>query len=260
MDSASALQALQSFQQPAAADVLTQAETKYGIPDLTKRVNDYKTLTHNLTGAIAAVDPSVTGRTAGTLTTEGQRGALVNRERAPIVGQLGTATTALEGATGDFSMAQGRATNEANATVEGNRQRYAQLLDQYNIANSREQAAKEEAARQAAAAEQSRQFEASLAASKAAASASGAGSYDFSSLLGDSGQPSTAKLSGGKTTVDADKAIHDLLNTKNKNTILSTYQAIVSSANRGNTYDQYKLKQINTIPEFQKYLINVGSF
>lgn len=173
MDSQAALQALQSFQQPSSADVLTQAQTKYGIPDLQKRVSDFKTLTGNLTGAIAAVDPSVTGRTAGSLTTEGQRSALVSREKAPIVGQLGTANDALTTANSDYNTADTNAKGEANATIADNTAKYQRLKDTYDVANAREEAARQAAAAEADRQEQVRQFNEQQTTARGASSYSG---------------------------------------------------------------------------------------
>lgn len=172
---ADALKALQAYQMPSSADVLTQAENKYGVADTRNRVNTYKTLTNNLTGAIAAVDPSVTGRTSGSLVTEGQRSALVNRERAPIAGQLGTANQGLSQATTDMDTAVGNAKNEAARTISDNTAKYERLKDVYAIANAREQAAAEaEAKRQAL--EYAKQQDARELAYKYSARSSGGGS------------------------------------------------------------------------------------
>lgn len=148
---ASALTALNSYQAPSSADVLTQSENKYGVNDLQQKVSALQSLTGNLTNAIAAVDPSVTGRTAGTLTTEAQRGALVNREQAPVVAQLGTANNALSTAKDSYTAADTNAKDAANMTIADNTNKRQALLDTYNIANAREAAA---AAAQADAAKQ----------------------------------------------------------------------------------------------------------
>lgn len=170
---ADALTALNGYQQPDSASVLGQAQQKYGVGDLQNRVNTYKTLTQNLTGAIAAVDPSVTGRTAGSLVTEGQRGALVNRERAPITAELGTADQGLSSANNDLSTANTNATNDANLTVADNKDKYNKLLQTYQIANDREQQ-QATAARQAAQdAESKRQFDVSQATARGSASYTG---------------------------------------------------------------------------------------
>lgn len=164
---AQAEQALESYQMPSSADVLTNAENTYGVPQLQTNVNNLRTLTGNLTNSIAAVDPSVTGRTAGTLTTEGQRSALVDREQAPITAQLGTANTALGQATDDYNTANTNAQNSATAAESDNQNKYNALLQTYNIANAREAAqaqAQQSAAQQA---EAEREFNVSQANSSA---------------------------------------------------------------------------------------------
>jgi hypothetical protein len=173
MSAADALAQLQSFQQPDSATVLSEAQKKYGIQGLQDRVNTYKTLTQNLTGSIAAVDPSVTGRTSGSLVTEGQRGALVNRERAPLVGQLGTANQGLGMATGDFNVADTHARGEAQATIADNTAKYNRLKDAYELANQQEQQAAEAARQRAAADEARRQFDIQQATTRGSSGYSG---------------------------------------------------------------------------------------
>lgn len=110
--------------------------------------------------------------------------------------------------------------------------------------------------------EQQRQFDAKLAAEQAAARASsgGGGSAGFSPTLGGGGggggaAPAAASaaasqnlLTGGKTTQDAFNAIQQLLRTGNTGLIQKTVAAIQSSAARGNTYDQYKLRILASNP------------
>jgi hypothetical protein len=152
---------LNNFKRTDSSTLLSQAEDKYGVKDLQSRVNNYKTLTGNLTSAIAAVDPSVTGRTAGNLTTEGQRSALVNRERAPIIGQLNETDKSLQSANGDLNVASGNAKDMASAKAKDEEDQYNQLLQTYNIANAREESQRQAAAAEAQRQEQIRQFNAS---------------------------------------------------------------------------------------------------
>lgn len=161
--SAQAEQALDSFVMPSSSDVLSQAETQYGVPQLQTNVNNLRTLTGNLTNSIAAVDPSVTGRTAGTLTTEAQRGAIVDREQAPITAQLGTANTALGQASDDYNTADSNAKDAATATESDNQNKYNALLQTYNIANAREAAQAQAQASAAQQAEAEREFNTSEA-------------------------------------------------------------------------------------------------
>lgn len=168
---ASAEQALESYQMPSSTDVLQQAQQQYNIPQLQTQVQNLQSLTGNLTNSIAAVDPNVTGQTAGTLTTEGQRGELVDRERAPLVTQLGTANTGLTQATDSYNTADQNAKDQASATEADNQNKYNALLQTYNIANAREAAqaqAQQTAAQQA---EAEREFNVSEADSKTSAAA-----------------------------------------------------------------------------------------
>jgi hypothetical protein len=167
---ASALQSLNGFQMPDSQTVLGQAQTKYGVADLATKVGGLRALTSNLTNAIAAVDPSVTGRTSGTLTTEGQRSSLVARERAPVVQQLGTANDALGLAKDESTNAENKSRDEANMIIRDNETKYSRLKDTYDLANSREtaaaQAASESQARAQAQANADREFAAAQQAAK----------------------------------------------------------------------------------------------
>lgn len=149
---ADALTALNAYQPPSSTDVLNSAMNQYGVNDLQSRVQALNGLTSNLTSSIAAVDPSVTAQTAGSLVNEGQRQALVARNQAPLQTELGTDNTALGQATGDLNTAEGNAKDSASATEADNQNKEAQLLQTYNIANARETAAtaaQQQAAQQA---------------------------------------------------------------------------------------------------------------
>jgi hypothetical protein len=169
---AEALKAYQGFQAPDSATVLTTAQSKYGIPELAKKVADFRTLTGNLSNAVMAVDPSVTARTAGTLTTEGQRSALVARERAPVVQQLQGANDALGTAKEDFSTSDRNARDEASMTIADNSNKRESLLKTFEIANSREEAARQAALEQSKFDESKRQFNEQMVASKASSKGS----------------------------------------------------------------------------------------
>lgn len=76
-------------------DVLNDAMSKYGIPEIRSRVAGLRTTLSNTESALNAVDPSVTGRTQGSLVTEAQRSKQVANERAPITEQYGQQSRAL---------------------------------------------------------------------------------------------------------------------------------------------------------------------
>lgn len=104
--------------------------------------------------------------------------------------------------------------------------------------------------------------DASLAAARASGSGSGSGSaspsfgYSPSSTAPTTaGAPAGAApaqksnlLSGGKSTQDAYNAVQSLLRTGNQGLVTTTINAIKASAARGNTYDQYKLRILSSIP------------
>lgn len=158
MDSASALQALNSFQPTSSADLLSQAQTKYGIPDLSSRVQALTGITNNLTNSIAAVDPSVTGRTQGTFTTEAQRGALVNREKQPLLTNLNSNNQSLNFARGDLSTNQSMADRLATSLAQDQTSKYSRLKSQYDISKAAEDKRAADALAQQKMAEQERQF------------------------------------------------------------------------------------------------------
>lgn len=192
-----ALSALNGYQAPSSADVLSQAENKYGVNDLQQKVSALNSLTGNLTNAIAAVDPSVTGRTAGTLTTEGQRSALVDRERQPVIGQLGTANQALGNQKDLLSSADTNARNSANMTIADNQAKYQKLKDTYDAANAREQAAQQLAMQQAQQAEQVRQYNQSRQDALAASRSGGGGSGGGGSSSSKAASPGSQQRSDG---------------------------------------------------------------
>lgn len=138
-DSATAKAALDSFTPTSSADLLTQAQSKYGVQDLQSRVQALRGLTSNLTNSIAAVDPSVTGRTSGTLTTEAQRSAIVNRERQPLIGDLNTENSALSGAQGDLNTNESMADQLAQSLAQDQTNKYNKLKDTYDTSYQREQ-------------------------------------------------------------------------------------------------------------------------
>lgn len=190
--SAQAYQTLQDFnsKRTSNADLLTQAENKYGVNDLSARANNLRTLVGNLQTSIDQVDPSVTGRTSGSLVTEAQRSALVNRERAPLVSDFNKTSGNYGNAQSDLATARSQARDWGTSLITEQDAKYKSLMDAYQIALNAEQEA-----------EKKRQFDASLAESTAARkAASGAGGYDLGLGGGLGGAPvglSMTKRSGG---------------------------------------------------------------
>lgn len=189
MDSQSALSALNSFQPTSSADILSQAQSKYGIPDLSNRVQALSGITNNLTNSIAAVDPSVTGRTAGSLVTEGQRSALVNRERQPLLTDLASNEQSLGTARSDLTTNQSFADKLAGALASDQTDKYNRLKTQYDVAKSAEDTKAAQQLEQEKLAENARQ------ANLSASSSSANNSY-LASLLGGGNSSSGAAKAG----------------------------------------------------------------
>lgn len=154
MDSAAIAQQLQQYDQKkvTSADALNEALKQYGVPEIRNTVAGLRTTLANTQNAYNSVDPSVTGRTQGSLVTEAQRTKQVANERAPIAGQLSDQSHALSQNTQDLNDALGQANTLATNKVNDYNSGRAALQDQYNTTYKREQdAAAAEAQRQATA-------------------------------------------------------------------------------------------------------------
>jgi acetyl/propionyl-CoA carboxylase alpha subunit len=235
MDSGSLLRQIQDYdsRRKNSVDVLNEAMGKYGVPEIRKRVSGLRTTLSNTESALNAVDPSVTGRTQGSLVTEAQRQRQVANERAPIAEQYGQ---------------QARALSDESANL-GEQLQAAQLLAQnqvsdYDRGRSALQAQYEtQLAREA---EERRRFEADRAfqlqqqqaedARRAAAASLASPTFGGGSSGGAS-KPSTDPLQQR-----AYNAVRDLLNVKDKGVIINTFNAIQKSAGYGNAYDKIKLQ------------------
>lgn len=259
-DALSQLQQIQSQSQDPNT-ILANQRQQLGVQSAQDTVTGLRGAINNTTQLLKQVAPSVMGRTANSLVTNAQATKQIGNEQAPINQTLTDQGTQLGQDQQDLSDLQTQAQEAATGIYQGQQDKLSYAQNLYNTLYAKEKDAQAEADAQAAQAEQIREYNASLAQknSEDAASAS-SGNYTLPGASTTPASTSGGTLTGGKTSAQADQAINDLLKTNNKNTILATYQAIVSSANRGNTYDQYKLSEINKIPEFQKYLFNLPSF
>lgn len=193
--SAAALSTLSDFnsKRQSAQDIYKGANDQYDVGGGVQRVSSLKGLVGNLQSSLEAVDPSVTGRTTGNFTTEGQRSALVNREQQPILGNLSKTQANLGTEQSNLSTSQGLAAQMASAMIAQDQTKYQSLLDQYNAATAAEQAA-----------EQKRQWQAQFDAQQAAAAealrqskASGAGSYNLGAGAAKAAAPTMQPRSDG---------------------------------------------------------------
>lgn len=150
-----ALASVKAYKPVSSTTAQTTADTKYGVQASQTRLSALRGLVDNLTSSVEAVDPSVTGRTTGTFTTEGQRQALVSREKAPILTNLGKQQSAAGLEQTNFNTSQGLASQMASAILNDDKVKYQKLLDVYNATSA-----------QAASAETKRQYEKSFAETK----------------------------------------------------------------------------------------------
>lgn len=143
MDSASLANQISQYDKTPvnSVDALNSAMAQYGVPEMRQQVAGLNTTITNTQNALNNVDPSVTGRTQGSLVTEAQREKQVNNERAPIAQQLTSQQGALGTATNGLSDAEKNAellaTNKVNDYNTGRQA----LVDQYNMTTARETAA-----------------------------------------------------------------------------------------------------------------------
>jgi hypothetical protein len=188
--SAAAATALQNFQSSEVSPdtAIAQGNNKYGVSGLGSQLDALRSTTSNLQKSIANVDPSVTGRTSGSLVTEAQRAAIVNNEQQPLVKNFNDVSTNLNDVDKQYGEATGLASNYANAVLGNQSQEYGQLFGQYNTALQKEEA-------DSAAAEKQREFDASLADAKSARAASASSGLDLSSLLGGASTPKPQAIS-----------------------------------------------------------------
>lgn len=244
MDSASLASQLADYDKNRknSVDVLNEAMGKYGVPEIRSRVSGLRTTLANTESALNAVDPSVTGRTSGSLVTEAQRSKQVANERAPIADQYGQQSRALGDATSNLS----------------DQERAAQLLAQSqlsdyetgrNALSSRYQLAVDNESEQRRRVEADREF----ALKQAASAPSG---YSFNTTP----QPTnTAQASTPAVDPQQQKAYNDVKNLLSKDAarIQQEYNAIKKSAGFGNAYDKVKLALIEQLyPTVKSYGTN----
>lgn len=231
-NSQSAFDELRNFQgsRRKAADILKESESRLGLPDATKRQQGLRTAITNTENLIKAVDPSVSGRTGGSLVTEAQKTRLVGLERQPLDTAFSEQNRALEGESAIASELQRRALQESQLQLSEDDARQNALQGVYSTLYQREQDAIAKAERDRAFEEQKR-----LAQQQASS---------LNSLLG--GGTSAPTASGfGKPTNPVDQDAYNDVRTRisgDDNSIRSDYAATLDSARRGNMRDKAKIQ------------------
>lgn len=176
-------------------DILSEEETKLGLPSATQRLTGLRGAISNTENLLRGVDPSVTGRTQGSLVTEAQRQRMVAQEREPISEQFREQSRALEGETANTTDIANRALKSTQLGVEdlntqenAMRTLYSSLYQREQDEYQKQQAeiARKERERQFL--EQQRQFNEQLRSSQAAVNAQNA----YMKYLGSSGSRAAA--------------------------------------------------------------------
>lgn len=98
-------------------DILRESEQRLGIPTATQRQVGLRGAITNTENLIRNVDPSVSGRTAGTLVNDAQKQRLIALEREPLSSQFREESRALEGETANISELQRRAMQDAQLSI-----------------------------------------------------------------------------------------------------------------------------------------------
>lgn len=212
-------------------DILAESESRLGIPTVTQRQAGLRAAITNTENLIRSVDPSVAGRTSGSLVTEAQKQRLVNLEREPLGEQFREQSRSLEGETANLADLNRRALQESQLAVSADDTRLNELQGLYSMLYQREQ---DEIARQ----ERERAFAEAQKQARVAASGSG-----LRGLFG-GGKPTapTALPVADPIQQDAYNEVKTRIGTQSADELKSDFISTAESAKRGNQRDLYKLQ------------------
>jgi len=193
--SASALAELQAYSKTrqSPTDILNSAMAQYGIPEIRTGVSDLRRTLADTQSSLRGVESSVTGRTSGSMVTEAQRGALVNKEQQPIAQRLQDVSSSLGTQTADLQSAQELASVLASTNVQAGDTRYNSLKDVYSATTAAEAERQRQKELAAAAKREMDQFNRQQALEERKLRASQASSGGF----GDIGSLLASLLAGG---------------------------------------------------------------
>lgn len=233
-NSQSVLDELRNFQgsRRKATDILKESETRLGLPQATQRQQGLRTAIANTENLIKAVEPSVSGRTGGSLVTEAQKTRLVGLERQPLDSAFSEQNKALEGESAMASELQRRALQESQLQLSEDDAKQNAMQGAYSMLYQREQDAVAKAERDRAFQEAQRQ--------------SAAQSSSLASLLGgNTGTLGAATTGFGKPTNPTDQDAYNDVRTRisgDDASIKSDYAATLASARNGNQRDKVKIQ------------------
>lgn len=144
--SAEALSQLQNFQNTMAnpLDLYNKQVTDLGVGDVRGRVSNLSNTLLNTENALNQVEPSVTGRTQGSLVTEAQRQRLVNLERQPIAKQYGQIAQQYQNEQTNLRDLLGQASQISSLGYQGEQQKLANLQNTYQTSLEAERYARQQ--------------------------------------------------------------------------------------------------------------------
>ena len=252
-NSQSAFDELRNFQgsRRKAADILKESESRLGLPDATKRQQGLRTAITNTENLIKAVEPSVSGRTGGSLVTEAQKTRLVGLERQPLDTAFSEQNRALEGESAIASELQRRALQESQLQLSEDDARQNALQGVYSTLYQREQDAIAKAERDRAFEEQKR-----LVAEEQKRLAAQTNLFNPGSSSGSTSTPAITD----PTKQSAYNEVYDRMNNSTNEQLLSDFQATQRSANLGNARDKAKIQFYLTFnPNLFRYAVIPGN-
>lgn len=140
-NSQQALSQLQSYQsgRKKPQDILRESEQNLGIPTATQRQVGLRGAITNTETLLKNVDPSVSGRTSGSLVTDAQKNRLIALEREPIAGQLTEQNRSLENENANVAELSRRALQDAQLAISADDTEQNRLQGLYGTLYQREQ-------------------------------------------------------------------------------------------------------------------------
>ncbi len=233
--------ALTNLQQTQAASqdpntILSGQRQQLGVDQAQNTVTGLRGAINNTTQLLKQVAPSVMGRTANSLVTNAQATRQIGNEQAPLNQNLSEENTNLGSATQDLNTLNDKAQQAATGIYQGQQDKLSYAQNLYNTLYQKEKDAQATQQAEADRQEQIRQFNASLAASKAKNAGSG---IDLSSLFGGAAASSVPNVQD-----QAYKSVQQFLG-QGRTRAESDYLATLASANKGNAMDKLKVQLYN---------------
>ena len=219
-------------------DYVKRYSTDLGVDDAKARVKSARTAIRATEDTISGVPDSVAGRTSGSLVGDAQRNRLVQNEVAPMQDVLRTQNAGYGDASQDFNVLNTDLNTKVGLALQGDDQQANSLLTLYQAAASAEAEAEKKRQFEAQMAEQKRQFDEQAKASARAAAAAASPSFG-----GGGAKPGAAGAVAATNPVQQ-AAYNDVAGRMGQSdaAIKSDFNAIMKSANNGNTKDIEKIK------------------